>query len=336
MADTRDAFLRRLDELSPGLRREFLKAVRDITNQAILLDVQRAIELGKVDEVVRLLGLEPAALAPLDQALRALQAQGAVFQIAALPRRPRGTTQPRFDSRALEAEEWLREHSSKLITEILVDQREVVRAALEDGLSRGRSPRSTALDLIGRKSGGSVRSGGVIGLTSQQAGFVSRARRELESLDDHYFTRKLRDKRYDTRMRKALRSGNRLSRPEIEQMVSRYAQRLLRRRAETISRTETLAALNAGRLEQVRQMVERGDISRESVSLVWDAVGDSRTRRDHMVMESQTVPLGQPFTGPDGSQLMFPGDNSLGAPADMIVNCRCTLRVKVDWLSMAV
>ena len=336
MADTSAEFLRRLDELSPGLSREFLRSIRSITNDAILSDVQLAVDRGDVDAVVRLLGLEPAALSPLSQALRAVQAQGALFQIAALPRRPRGTAAVRFDGRALQAEAWLRENSSRLITEILDDQREVVRQTLEEGLQRGRSPRSTALDLIGRRSGGTTRSGGVLGLTSQEAGYVARARRELEELNDSYLGRKLRDRRYDARFTRALESGRRLSRAEVEQMVSRYAQRLLRQRAERIARTETLAALNAGRLEQVRQMIERGDVPRESVSLVWDAVGDSRTRPHHMVMDGQTVGYGQPFTAPDGSQLLHPGDASLGAPARMVVNCRCSLRVRVDWLSMAV
>jgi hypothetical protein len=36
---------------------------------------------------------------------------------------------------------------------------------------------------------------------------------------------------------------------------------------------------------------------------------------------------------PSGARMMFPGDFSLGAPPEEIINCRCVVKHRVDFLA---
>lgn len=341
MADTRRAFFAKLDEVRPGMARAFLEAVSDLTSAAQIAALEDAINAGDIPRAYTVLSLDASFYAPLDRAMENAFLQGALYQQESFPDRPFGPGGGRliirFQGRHPEAERWVRERSSGLISEIVADQREAVRETIEAGLAAGRNPRQTALDIVGRTSGrGQVRTGGIVGLHSTQAAYVRSARQELEDLDPHYFTRRARDKRFDGTVRRAINSGAALDRSAVERIAGRYSARLLKERGDRIARTETIAALNAGRLEQARQLVERGDVPAEAIRMEWDATGDARTRPEHLALEGQTVRIGQPFVGPNGSLLRHPGDGSLGAPASMTVNCRCYMAVRIDWLSLAV
>lgn len=338
MKDTPKAFLDLLDQIKPGLSRAFIESISELTSAAQIALVEDAIRRRDVGEVVRILSIDAGAFGALDRAIQDAFIQGALWQAGVIPEFPfgRGVEKVivRFDARAPEAERWVRDHSSQLIREIVEDQRSAVRDEVEKHLAAGRNPRVAALDITGRIIDGR-RQGGIVGLHSKQVDYVRAARYELNSLSADYFNRKRRDKRFDSTVRKAIKDGKPLGRDRINLIVSRYADRLLKLRGEMIARTETLTSLHAGRLEQVRQMIESGRVTREAVSLVWDDTGDRRTRPAHRAMDGQSIPYGDTFKGPRGSRLKHPGDGSLGAPASMTVACRCHMRVKIDWLSMA-
>lgn len=57
----------------------------------------------------------------------------------------------------------------------------------------------------------------------------------------------------------------------------------------------------------------------------WIDVGDKRERKTHLEVSGTTIPINEPFSVGD-SLLMFPTDHSLGASADEIVNCRCSIQ----------
>lgn len=88
-----------------------------------------------------------------------------------------------------------------------------------------------------------------------------------------------------------------------------------------IARTETTRVVNSAKM----------DIGKEGQRLGfnmwkrWIATTDSRVREDHIAMNGVEVPQDEPFTLPDGSKLMFPGDISMGAPPEQVINCRCTV-----------
>jgi uncharacterized protein with gpF-like domain len=49
---------------------------------------------------------------------------------------------------------------------------------------------------------------------------------------------------------------------------------------------------------------------------------DERVRVSHWEADGQTVPINEPFII-NGYKMMFPLDDSMGAPIDEIINCRC-------------
>lgn len=215
----------------------------------------------------------------------------------------------------------------------MADQEQAIRQTVEQGLADGRNPRNVALDLVGRLNRQSGRrEGGIVGLTSQQAGYVANARRQIEELDAGYFDRKLRDKRFDRTVAKAIREGKPLARADVDRITGRYADRLLAHRGEVMARTESIAALHAGQFEAARQLVESGKVRADQITKVWDATGDARTRPSHAAMDGQAVGLNEAFTTPGGFRMMHPHDASLGAPADEIINCRCFMAIRVKYL----
>lgn len=56
----------------------------------------------------------------------------------------------------------------------------------------------------------------------------------------------------------------------------------------------------------------------------WDAMGDDLMRDWHADADSTEVPIDEPFNV-NGEELMYPGDDSLGATASNLINCRCTV-----------
>jgi uncharacterized protein with gpF-like domain len=118
----------------------------------------------------------------------------------------------------------------------------------------------------------------------------------------------------------------------VDRITGRYKDRLLEYRGDVIARTETLAALQAGKQEAFEQLIDSGKVRADQVTKVWQATGDSRTRDSHAAMNGQTVKLRQAFTTPLGFQMMHPHDNSLGAPASETIQCRCYVEMKVKYL----
>jgi uncharacterized protein with gpF-like domain len=109
-------------------------------------------------------------------------------------------------------------------------------------------------------------------------------------------------------------------------------QNQLRARALSIATTETQRAAEATKATEAEVLSGlTPTISRrittpprpETVPVKsWDSVGDSHVREAHLSADGQEVRTNEPFTV-GGEQLMYPGDDSLGASIGNIVNCRC-------------
>ena len=64
------------------------------------------------------------------------------------------------------------------------------------------------------------------------------------------------------------------------------------------------------------------ELSKNQITHTWDATLDAVTRPHHWDADGKTVPINEPFVIA-GERLMFPGDDSLGATAKNLINCRC-------------
>lgn len=314
--------------------RAFSQAISDIKNSTKLSELTRLISDNNIDGAIRLLGLEPASFEGLEEQIYQAYRTGGLTgsaQIGTIPTSV-GSLSMNFDISAPDAVDWVRNQSSKLITEMVDGQVQVVRDTLATNLELGINPRQSALDLIGRVNDQGVRTGGNIGLTQQQAKWVSSARTELESLDNRYFTRELRDKRFDNLVRKAMADGKPLTKAQIDNAITNMQNKTLKYRGDVIARTESINALRAGQHESLMQAADKGDGSRNDIKRYWDATGDKSTRLDHLIMEDQERIGDMPFTFPDGSQARFPGDDSLEAPAKQLIQCRCRERIEIDFI----
>lgn len=316
-----------LDSLEQQIAAAFVVAVRLRVSRADLADVESGVLLQDVDAILKAAGLTGVDLQTTMESIRA-----AVFQGAALEY---GLMGQAFDIGTPAAQDWLRNKSSTLVTELIDGQREAIRNTLQAGMGLGRNPRSVALDIVGRVGKSQVRQGGIIGLHEQYAQFVDTARFELLALDKNYLTRARRDRRFDSLVRKAINSGTPLTERQVDTLVSQYADSLLQLRGENIARTEAMKAVNAGRAEAWAQAVEDGALKTSQAVRVWESASDRRTRDTHRAMEGQRVGLDEAFETGDGEKMLFPGDTSLGATAHNTINCRCFVRVEVDFIGLA-
>lgn len=324
-----------LAEFEPIIRKAFRAAIRDLASNAEIGQVADMLAKGDIEGALRALHIDPAAFRGLDEAIRQTYIAGGSSAAATVP----AVTQldgtrlvMRFDARSPRAERWLAEHSSTLITNIVEDQRGMVRTALREGMERGRNPRSVALDIAGRINPATGRrEGGLLGLTSGQERAVSKAKDELLSGDRtqlrNYLTRGRRDKRFDTYVRKAIKDGKPVPSNIVSRMTGRYADRQLQLRAETIARTEAIASLNRSQVDAFGQAIDSGAINRGDVRKVWKATRDARTRDSHRHLDGESVGYDERFA----NGLLYPGEP--GGPAAEVINCRCTLLLRVDFLA---
>jgi hypothetical protein len=328
------------DDWVPEIRVAFLLAIQDVTDTVVLRQVIEAIELGDVEKAFRALGLNDAAMRPLTGAIERAFENGGVAVGNTFPKRlatTEGVTAVfRFDVRDSRAERWLREKSASLVQTEIEHVRTSIRNVMTDGVTAGRNPKSIALDVTGRVNRTTgQRQGGIIGLTKNQERWAANVRLDLETLDSRYFTRELRSKNFDNIVKTAIKDGKPLPVETVNKLTGSYKSNALNYRGKVIGRTEALNALRQSNREAHNQAIDMGAANKQDVQRFWDATGDAKTRPDHSAAEAATrenpVGFDEPFVLVDGSQLMFPGDFSLGAAPEQTIQCRCIEQYVVDW-----
>lgn len=328
-----------LEPYSKELRDAFFEAIDDLTSNADVKLIIAALEAGNVEAALSALNIDSAVFSTFDQTVaRAYQAAGAqaASSLPALTDAEGKTLVIRFNGRNPIAEQWLLNYSKNVIVEITNDQVSMARNHLVDGLANGRPPTQMALDLVGRLNRATgKREGGVIGLTDYQAGLIRNAAGQLSSGSASemraYLGRALRDKRFDASVLKAIQDGKAIPAEQQRRMIDQYKSRMLDYRGKTIARTEAMKALHAAQQESITQAANAAGVAPNSVRRIWRTASDKRVRDSHSAMEGQSVGLDEPFTTGDGVQLMYPGDE--GAPAEEVINCRCDVEIRIDYLA---
>lgn len=165
-------------------------------------------------------------------------------------------------------------------------------------------------------------------LTGRQTRAVDNFRQLLETGSAEALTRELRDKRFDSTVRRAIAGDTVLTTDQVDRMVDRYRLRQIDFRARTIAATEAVRIANESDDLFFRQAVDSGDIEINSLQRQWVTSQDAKVRTSHRSLNGQIRPLGESFRSGAGNQLRFPGDPR--APAADTINCRCFVRTDID------
>lgn len=306
-----DRLLRQADQLSAKVRQAYLDAIDKLGDQIDVNQIKSLLEQGRVDQAISTVdqqliaqGFAPVADAITGAAVAAAQQSARAVNALGEMNISFGITNPA-------TVDFLRTYEMGLIRAMSQDALASVRTVIQAGVAAGRNPIDTARD---------VRQ--FIGLTDSQTQAVLNYRNALQQGSRDALSRQLRDRRFDPTVARAARGESVLSSDQIDNMVSRYSARYLKYRSETIARTESTRALNAGNLQLWNQNAASGKVDAKTVTRKWVTAGDSHVRDSHAEIDGDVVGLNEPFDTSLGP-LMYPGDPN-GDPANTI-NCRCTL-----------
>jgi len=163
---------------------------------------------------------------------------------------------------------WAEQHAADLVTSITADVRETIRELVVQSFNEGIAPRDVARLL--RET---------IGLTPRDAGAVIKRRAKL------------------------IKEGAK----DVEKKTAKYAEKLLRSRAETIARTELMRASNEGQSELWRQAREKGLLTGFEMK-EW--------------LVADPCPKCAPL---EGEQVLATESFSVGQDPPLHPRCRCTI-----------
>jgi hypothetical protein len=133
----------------------------------------------------------------------------------------------------------------------------------------------------------------------------------------------------------SLLSEKELTQSQIAKIASNNLIEKLTNRAPNIATTETQAGAETGKSLEFSTMRETGSeidgvpVKGMAQEKIWIAILDDHTRPDHVEADAQEVGVDEPFEVGD-ELMMFPGDDSLGATAGNLCNCRCSCQFIID------
>ncbi len=312
--DPESRLLALIARVESRLRQGLLNAVIAARSQSTLAELAVLIEAGRLDEAITVAAAAGAVRIADDViAVFVLAGQeGAEFLTDALD------VVVSFDQVNDRAVRTMQQDRLRLITEFTTEQRRATRTAMVDGITRGLNPVDQARNFRGS-----------IGLTERQQLAVENYRRLLETNSSDALDRRLRDRRFDRTVRRAIRNQEPLTAEQVDRMTARYRERYVKFRAETIARTEALRAVHAGTDEAYRQAIDGGALQADQLLRTWVTARDERVRGSHVSLSGVTRGIDETFPGKAGA-LRFPGDPA--APASETVQCRCALSTRLEAL----
>lgn len=315
---------KRIDELAakfePEIRKEFLKAIEGITSKIDIEEIAAALEAGDTGLAMRLVEFAVGTLtfAGVLKAIQSSFVAGGGFGAEIMRQYYPNSVNIVFDAYNQQSIDWIRNHDVRLVGDTTKSMAATVENVLRRSIQQGTNPLQTAREI--RRS---------IGLTAKQEQAVANFKRMLEEGDSATLQRALRDKRFDSTVRRAIRGEIKLSQDKIDKMVKRYRERYLKYRSETIARTESIRAVQAGNYLAWKVMADAGIIDASKVRRKWQYTADSRVRHAHVtipLLNPEGVGLDEPFLSELGP-IMYPGDPA--ATAGNTINCRCTSVIRV-------
>lgn len=316
---TEDPILAVADRLHGRMKKAVLDAIDTMKGSVNLKALADAISANDFNQALAVLGVDTgfarvlqghgveAGIKSVRDAIQDVYQAGAKAAIDTLPEK--AALEGSFDLLNPKSIDFLQNYSFDLIQQISEEARGTVRQTLLRAFKEGGHPTQQAREI--REA---------IGLTQNQEKAVDNYRAALENQKyADALQRALRDGRYDAGVLNAQRAGKALNQARVDKMVDRYRERYVNYRANTIARTETIRAANAGQQEIWRQAAEQGVIDHETVERVWISSGDDNTCDECDDLDGETAELGEEFMPGVFHPPLHP-------------NCRCTtaLQFNVD------
>ncbi len=271
------------DNRRAEMRRAFMRGIERFASDIVLIELERAFEAGDIGAIEAAIPWEdlPAQLEDMADEILRLVESGARASLKHLPNFVQANL--RFDLLNPRSVNFIREYRFNLIREITAESREAIRRVVLRAFEEGMHP---------YKSARYIRD--IVGLTERQALAVDNYRRSL--------------------LAQGVPEGRAL------EMVNRYANRVHRRRAETIARTETIRAASAGQTLLWQEGTEEGLIEPARTWRVWIVTPDDRLCDICEPMDGQRVRMDEAF------------QSSIGPIFDPPVhpNCRCAVSLDFD------
>lgn len=208
--------------------------------------------------------------------------------------------------------------TSTRIREIDQTTRDTIRQVIQSGTTAGDDPFAIARRIMGS-----------IGLTQRQEAAVNNYERMLRALDPEALDRKLRDRRSDPTVSRAINNDKPLTDAQIRSLVDRYRDRYIKYRANVIGRTESIRAVQGAQWELFQDMINKGQIDARQVRRTWIHTGDGKVRNAHIQipqMNPRGVGQAESFSSPLGP-ILYPGDPS--ATAANTIQCRCAVFARI-------
>jgi hypothetical protein len=320
-SDAVAVFLRAAEGMDPKIARAFIAAIETIRTRVPAEQIARMIERRDFTSLENAFSghftsteWQPYGAAIQQAVLAGVKAtsdtQGVIngaqedFQIAV-------GLNPRLEQFALTM-------TSTRIREIDQTTRDTIRQVLQSGTTAGDDPFAIARRIRGS-----------IGLTRRQEAAVSNYERMLRALDPEALDRKLRDRRSDGTVDRAIRNDKALTDAQVRSLVDRYRDRYIKYRANVIARTESIRAVQGAQWELFQDMINKGQIDARQVRRTWIHTGDGNVRNSHVQIPSlnpRGVGQAETFTSPLGP-ILYPGDPS--AVAANTIQCRCAVFARI-------
>jgi hypothetical protein len=211
----------------------------------------------------------------------------------------------------------LRQSELKLVQNVSAELRAGVLHHLELGLRGGVHPTTTAIQLRP-----------LVGMAPKDVQAVHNYRKLLsggakgQPLKEA-LRRNTRDKRFDRSILRAAEAKSALTPDAIETHVKRFEEKLLKQRAETVARTESITALWKGGHLKWQQAIQEGKVQAHELRRFWHVAKDERVCpmcKPIPELNPEGVAFHEPFVMPDGSTIMGPAAHP---------NCRCVIFIRM-------
>lgn len=335
-------FAQLLAEFEPQIQRAFMASVTDLQAGVDWGALLAALAAQDTIGAVAALNISEAAWVEYSSAMTTAYAKAGASTAAQIQAQGIGGIGTRFNMSNPRAQGWIRDNVAESVVGFTREQVDTARKVIEAGYARGEGPRNIGYDLVGRATGGTARSGGVLGLDGPRAErlmAVTQGMKTPEGVRDLVIehrdgTRSVRytvNKATEQRILRAHNAGTAV--PDADRAISekQYRNALLKARADTVAETETANAVMSARMEQWQQLVDAKGLNQNNIIKTWQhrRGGEKEFRPDHLAMSGKSVRgLFTPFVFADGAQLQYAHDPRGGAKH--VIRCGCSTEIRMD------